>query len=174
MSTRRVLAALVAFAASLVLPGLAWATDSPPGKAVRECIERNGARYATPDKAWISQYVSLEDACRARFGMEGDVTLVVSPLATGVAVKASGTAASSPATGSGAVVPTSAPGKNHGTAKGRASLAEVHSAAPAVKAALAEAQVRESAGGGFAPTWLIAVVLGALLTAAAVRIVRRN
>src|SRR5580765_6811455 len=113
MSTRRVLAVLVACAASPVLPGLASATDSPPGKAVRECIERNGARYATPDKAWISQYVSLEDACRARFGKEGDVTLVVSPLATGVVVKASGTVASSPATG--AAGPSSASGKNHGT-----------------------------------------------------------
>ena len=142
---------------------------------MRECIERNGARYATPDKAWISQYVSLEDACRARFGKEGDVTLVVTPLATGVTAKAE-PPLRSPAAGQGSAWrrrPRRAD-QNPGASKGHATLAEVHSAAPAVKAALAESQVRESASGGLAPAWLIAIVLGALLSAAAVRIVRRS
>ena len=174
MSTHRLLAAIAALAALLALPGLARATESPPDKAVRQCIERNGARYATPDKAWISQYVSLEDACRARFGKEGDVTLVVTPLAT--AVTATGTATSPPAAGqdSGDAAPPPGPTKPRGASKGHATLAEVHSAAPAVKAALAESQVRESASDGLAPAWLIAIVLGALLSAAAVRFVRRS
>src|SRR5689334_10418291 len=89
MSIQRVFVlAVAASGASLLMPALGRADDSQPSKAVRECIERNGARYATPDKAWISQYVSLEDACRARFGTEGDVELTVTPIATGVATKA--------------------------------------------------------------------------------------
>ena len=76
--------------------------------------------------------------------------------------------------GSGDAAPPPGPTKPRGASKGHATLAEVHSAAPAVKAALAESQVRESASDGLAPAWLIAIVLGALLSAAAVRFVRRS
>ena len=181
MSTKRLIALLTALgAASLLVPGAGRADDSPPNKAVRECIERNGARYATPDKAWISQYVSLEDACRARFGKQADVTLTVTPLATGVTAKATvGARAAatieSSSSGRATTAKTRAAKRHRTGTAGGSTAARKASAAAAVNATLSAPQVRESVSrSGFASGWLVAVLLALTFSAAAVRIVRRR
>ncbi len=163
---------------SLLAPAVGRADDSQPSKAVRECIERNGARYATPDKAWISQYVSLEDACRARFGNQGDVTLTVTPLATGVAAK---TRAGSPANASTGTV--SSGGMNTATKHrggtttpgGKAAKTPAASPLPVVQATLQVHRARASViPDGLAPAWLWAILLGLPISGAAVRAIRRR
>jgi hypothetical protein len=182
MSTGRLLVGMAALAASLLVPAVGRAAESPPHKAVRECIERNGARYATPDKAWISQYVSLEDACRARFGKEGDVTLTVTPLATGVTAKETAgvrTSVSADRGSSGTTTTTSnghvVTKKQRGTGGTASPTGRVSSSAPAIRAALAQTQARASVvPDGLVPAWLWVIVLGLPFAAAAVRIARRR
>jgi hypothetical protein len=187
MSTRWATAAVAVSAAFLIVCAPGRATEPPPGRAVELCIERNGARYATPDKAWITQYISLGDACRARFGKEGDVTANVTPLATGViptgptrTAVAQTTRSSNPPVhdrgGKKKKAPTShAASKPRRGGKTYATQGRSASVAPMVRAALAQGQARESViSGGFAPGWLVALLLVPPLAAAAVRSVRRR
>jgi len=113
-----------------VLPSAPAAADNPSStkKAIRDCIVDNAARYFTPDKALLTQYIDLADACRAAFDKSAEYEITITPVGSDSGLlpprvteesrpsgphedePAAGTGSGSEASGSGAAGAGSPPG----------------------------------------------------------------
>ena len=179
-------------AVSLILACLLLGAGSAAAKEtldpVAACVRDNLVRYASPDRAVVAQYLSLESACQARIEGQDQARVNVSPLpgseggggggsADPPSPEPGGTAAESSSTNASPTDVPRAPGrgKRAGDPPAAAdtppaSTTPRTSALPVVRASLEQTGASGPAGPSHlldGPTWLIALV-GGLLGAAAV------